>query len=436
MEKVKRYFVDNKWGVILTIAYFFVALVGRYVLRGAFDLIDSPDALGYKDLAHNLITLHFFSADGITGSYTRTPGYPLILAGIYVVGGGDIAVIVLQYLMGSLILFMIYRIAHIVCTKRIITGIVLAIAFINVEAFVYHGLVLSEAAFVFTVVLGLFFWVKYLFEAKKILYIFGFSLSMAAAVLIRPIIRPFLLVLAFIFIILTIAKVISFKSLVLYTLIVSVTVGGWCYRNMQITGTFEYDYRVKFDLYRVLARNTENYRLGYADPDPTFTNGIEHVQPYLEKYVPVDEMDELVEKQDYRFAHYCELAAKDYLSKHVFDTIKVCIRSSLIMFLGPVNAFWKGLFDSKLASVFANGYTAILALTYLIYIIAVLVNRKKLSLIDLSVFGYILYMVVVSSTNVGSRYRLGFIYIIYIAIICAFKNKKELSSVTDKGDKE
>lgn len=431
MEKIKDYIRENKLGIILSIVYFVVSVLGQYLLREVFVLLHNGDTEDYTLLAGNLLEHHMFSVNGVKKYYMRPPGYPFILAAFYIMGGDDSTVVVFQYFLGSLILFLTYRIAKIVDANKTVTLITLIIAFFNVEGFLHHGLVLSESTYIFSVVLGLFFWIKYLFENKKIFYIVFFSLCMAAAVLIRPIIRPFLLVLALIFVILVFTKVISFKSLLVYILIMSVTIGGWCYRNMQITGTFKYDYRVQLDLYRVLARNVENYRIGYAEPDPSFTNGIEHVQPYLDKYISPEEIEALG-KEDYRVAAYCEKAAKDYLSEHVADTIKLCVRSTMTILFGPFNDFWHCIFKENTASVFARAYMMLLAFTYLLYIVGVIINRKKLSLSDLSVFGYILYMVVVSSTNFGSRYRLGFIYIIYIAIICAFKNKKELSNGNER----
>lgn len=425
MKKVNKYLSNNRLGIIIAIVYFAISTVANFLMKDVFSSLEAPDTSDYVLLARNLLYYHIFSVDGFHKYFMRPPGYSFILAIIYGLGGNDKAVVVFQYFLGSLMLFLIYRIARIIDANKVITGIILLIAFFNAEGFLHHGLVLSETTFIFSVELGLFFWIKYLFVCKKDLYIVMFSICMAVGVLIRPILRPFLLALALVFVILIITKVISFKAFVLYVLIIAVAIGGWCYRNMQITGTFEYDYRVKLDLYRVLARNVENYRIGYAEPDPSFTNGIEHVEPYLEKYLTPEEMKTLG-KEDFRYAIACEKAAKDYLSEHIVDTIKLCCRSTLTIMLGPLNAFWQCLFKDSIASLIGNFYTMILALTYLFYVIGVYINRKKLSLVDLSVFGYILYMIVVSSTNYGSRYRLGFIYILYIAIICAFKNKKEI----------
>jgi len=426
MERVKKYFSINKVGIVIAVAYFLISILGRFTLNSVFDSLGFPDADGYILLAQNLLYKHLFSLDGITKYVLRTPGYPFIIAIVYALGGGNTSVIVIQYFLGAMILFLTYRIARIVDANKIATGIALALTFCDFLGYIHHGYILSETTFSFTVVLGLFFWIKYLYECKKTSYITCFSICMAVAVLIRPILRPFLFVLIFVFAILFIAKVINIKSFIIYTLIVTVTIGGWCFRNMQVTGTFEYDYRVKFDLYRVLARNVENYRLGFADPDPTLTNGIEHVQPYLEKYLTPEEI-EAAGREDIKYAAFCEQAAKDYISEHKFDTLKLCLRSTCTNMLGPMNEFWRALLPPKMASLFAHAYTGLLLLIYLLYGFSLIKNRKRFLLVDLSTLGYILYMIVASSTNFGSRYRLGFIYVIYIAIICAFKQNKELS---------
>jgi hypothetical protein len=85
LELVKK----NREIIAICVLYGIISLVLFFLMFDGNTII-TPDSPGYIALANNLLSRGFFSMDGINPDYLRTPGYPLFLALVYMLGGGGV----------------------------------------------------------------------------------------------------------------------------------------------------------------------------------------------------------------------------------------------------------------------------------------------------------------------------------------------------------
>lgn len=121
-----------------------------------------PDSADYKQLAHALATFRPYVAGEYVAS--RMPGYPLFLAGVQALGGGDRATVVLQALMGALIVWTIYVIGKRISTATALLAATLA-AF-DPLSLGFSASVLTETPFTLCLVVSVWLCVR-IVENKK-----------------------------------------------------------------------------------------------------------------------------------------------------------------------------------------------------------------------------------------------------------------------------
>src|SRR5207249_7873360 len=69
------------------------------------------DAQHYQRIAHNLVEGHGDSLDGVTPNTEWAPVAPFLIAGVYALGGGDLAARVVFALVGTLTIWLTYVLA-------------------------------------------------------------------------------------------------------------------------------------------------------------------------------------------------------------------------------------------------------------------------------------------------------------------------------------
>jgi 4-amino-4-deoxy-L-arabinose transferase-like glycosyltransferase len=115
-----------------------------------------PDSADYKALAHALVSHQPYISGGYVAS--RMPGYPLFLAGVEAIGGGDRAVMILQAFIGALVVWFIY-----VLGKRLSTTTALfaaAFAALDPLSIGFSAAVLTETPFTLCLVVALWLCVR------------------------------------------------------------------------------------------------------------------------------------------------------------------------------------------------------------------------------------------------------------------------------------
>jgi 4-amino-4-deoxy-L-arabinose transferase-like glycosyltransferase len=143
--------VTHRWlPLILGLAF------GLRAALGWMHPFNFPDSADYKALAHALVTHQPYVAGGYVAS--RMPGYPLLLAGVEMVGGGDRAIMVLQALMGALIVWLIYLVGKRLSTTTAL--IAAAFAAFDPLSIGFSAAVLTETPFTLCLVASIWLGVR------------------------------------------------------------------------------------------------------------------------------------------------------------------------------------------------------------------------------------------------------------------------------------
>lgn len=160
------------------------------------------DAFSYYNLALNLkyfFSLHVPSVPFVSDAFVRTPGYPFFLAAIFLLFKKSIvAVMLIQALLSGLTAILIYRISNLANFHRFV-GLGAALIFcLEPMSIITSNSILTEALFLFLLLLFFYLLAAALrakdFSKKKFLLlgvILGFD------VLVRPVLYPYLIVIAF-----------------------------------------------------------------------------------------------------------------------------------------------------------------------------------------------------------------------------------------------
>lgn len=168
--------------VLIATAILSVA-VHAFLLAGS-QLWVTPDSAGYITLAADIAERFDFSHELFQ---FRTPGYPLILAGVFKICGNQsaTALLVLQHMMLVATAVFTVLIAWELWPNRIYTIIVGLLAAVSFHLSGYANSVLSEVPYTLFLVSGLYVLLKYIRNGKAITLGWA-SLLLAIATIIRP----------------------------------------------------------------------------------------------------------------------------------------------------------------------------------------------------------------------------------------------------------
>ncbi|MBI4722119.1 MAG: glycosyltransferase family 39 protein [Candidatus Stahlbacteria bacterium] len=175
------------------------------------------DSQEYKLLALNLLHHHRFSWNLEPNTF-RTPGYPLFIAAIYsIFGPREWIIILLQVLIGTANIYLIYLIGRVIWSELcgIIAGALLSIDF---AAIFYGSMFMSDTLFLFFILLGILLFLKT--KSPFCGFIFG------ASAMIRPI--AFYLFIPLLFFSMPI------KRCVLFLFLFFLPIAPWIIRNYSI----------------------------------------------------------------------------------------------------------------------------------------------------------------------------------------------------------
>jgi len=227
----------NKEILVLCILYGVVLLVVFNVFMGG-NVYSSAD--GYYEIAKYLVSDAFFSRDGVNVNYDRTPGYPFFLAAIYFLGGSDITVIIIQILLTVISVYLFYRILVMWNTPKRLSlfGTILFLFYFQMLQSTFS--IMSESLFSFFLMLSLYLLVVYFKNGKKPLIFLAFSMSLNYALLVRPILMYFNMLVCIALLAAFIVKKMHFKCFALFGLCFTVVFGGWSCRNYLHSGVFTF----------------------------------------------------------------------------------------------------------------------------------------------------------------------------------------------------
>ena len=200
----------------------------------------TPDASEYDRLAVNILEHRVFSFStppSFTPNLSRTPGYPLFLAAVYLIFGHNVIVaIFFQIVIGGIAIFLTYRLGVMLFNETVALFAALFMA-TSPTLIIQGNFLLTEPLFTLLLLSGLYFLTSFFIEGRIFhLVMSGLLLSLSA--LTRPIALYFPLALIPLFAY-KYRKSISRMTVVLlvFVIVFLLPVSGWVIRNYRITGT-------------------------------------------------------------------------------------------------------------------------------------------------------------------------------------------------------
>ena len=215
------------------------------------NIIVTSDAIGYQQLAENILHYHSFQGTSDTASIPlnsrrlkpgnlilnydtyREPGYPVFLALVYFIAGiKPYIAILIQLLLNTISVILIYRIAQSLFNNKVVATIAALLFAIDIHSIYVANVLYSDTLFIFLFLLSLY----YFFAGMKAMSFLKFILSalfMGMASVTRPVSLLYPFVLFFVVLLFNrgIQRKWFIKAIIPYTLIVYAIVGGWVLRN-------------------------------------------------------------------------------------------------------------------------------------------------------------------------------------------------------------
>jgi 4-amino-4-deoxy-L-arabinose transferase-like glycosyltransferase len=391
---------------------------GKAMLRN-----DSPSYVGP---AKHIIENAFFSSDGINPNYQRTPGYPLFLAAVYFLGGNDTAVVIAQILLLTLALYLFYRTLAILNTPPNLALLGAILLLFDIQLYGYSFTILTEILFYFFIILSLYFLVKYMYQGRKLRLFFAFAAAFNYALLVRPILMYFnMLVCAVLFIGFLFRKI-TWRCFALFAFCFMLVFGGWSLRNYIHSGVFIFSTLPKMMTQRwyapMISRYLDTSRLS-EDEFRKFQ--AYHNEAFLQEYpeaangnLNAAQISILQEKYGARFI-------KTHLPEFIKMNIYGLLRMMVHYTFGNKTTF---LFRARplSAKTIATGIIQWLDMVYilviyLLYILGLYTAFKKRDVLQISIFFLCGYLAAASAFYGNMRYRLPFFPLLVLGAVISGK---------------
>jgi len=415
--------VKERRGILVYLVfYYIVSLLLFYILNlDTFLMVSETnvDSIGYRDIAESILQNHFFSENGVDPDFFRTPGYPLFLTFLFTISDSTMPVVIVQYLLSAVSLFMVYIVGERVGVNQKIIWLVVVLLSIDANNFFYHAYVLTESLFAALLVLAAGYWILYLKE-NRFLYFVLFSLLVNYALFTRPVLQYFNLLLILAFGILMVCKKMTIKHILLYSSIFLCFWGGWSLRNYKLSGHFSYSTVRSFNLLlfdsKILYCEVNNEDINTLDNQVLYDMVYQEYPKETFDSMPVMEQMEVYKQ-----------IGRSYIHENFGTYLIVNIKGMFRMLFGRAAWFFEMLIENAiLLNIVKNIYLFYLIFTYMFYGYSILKNYKKINLMDISIFIMIFYLCITSSSLGLSRMRTGFWGLIYIGILILWRKQEPI----------
>jgi hypothetical protein len=370
--------------------------------------IISDDTDNYINIAQNLLQRQSFSIDGITPDYSRTLGYPLFLALVYALGGNNTLLIFIQILLATLEIYLFYRILLIAGTLQKHALVGAGLLLFNLTSYQYSWNISPDFLFGFLLTLALYFLVKY-FQDKRWFSNFAlFTLVFNYALLVRPILVYFNMLVIVVLIIFWSYRKISGKCPFIFALCFLLCWGGWSYRNYKHSGVFIYS---TISNYNMLKYNCPPIT-AYLEKISEKSSAQYHDQKFAQKYPETAELNNaqlsLLQKE----------YGLEFIKSHPFVFGLLSLLGLFGTLLGPSKTFIFGIL-SLIPAYFISGlYITYLVGIYILYLAGLVKNYKKsLNLIQSYIFLLSSYLVIPGAIMANSRFRAPFFTLLVLEAV-------------------
>jgi 4-amino-4-deoxy-L-arabinose transferase-like glycosyltransferase len=230
--------LKNDRGVFVLCGIYALISIVLFLLMTGGKVIVSSDSLSYTVPAEHILRDGFLSRDGVNPEYSRTPGYPLFLALVYFLGGTNMTVLIIQMALMTLKVYLFYRTLLLAGTPPRLALLGTTFLLINVPSYGYSFSVISEPLFGFLLLLSLYLLVKYLYCGRRYIFFLAFSLTINYALLTRPILLYFNLLLCVALLVLAVMKKVPRKCFAAFFVCWAVMFVGWSLRNYAHSSVF------------------------------------------------------------------------------------------------------------------------------------------------------------------------------------------------------
>ncbi len=393
----------------------------------AFGVLIYPDSPSYIEPAQSFLSGGVMAdADGLPTLF-RTPGYILLLAAVYGAGGGNTVVVLLQMAMCMGISLIIYSVVKDISGKAYLGILGLLLWVMHLENYDYTLGILTELPFAFFCALALFFFCRF-WQGSRYRDIMACFLSLNYALLIRPQLMYYSIIVAVGLAAASLMRKVSWKVTIPYVCVFLLCFGGWCWRNYS----------------------------HFGDPQYTF---IRH-KDYLEYYAPyvhgMLEKASLEESREYMHSlaraeapDYDELppveklyvgagVGKDYVKQHVGTFLAVNLKGLFLEMMAPGASFIDSFGLPRPVTLLCGGFFAfLLAVTYVVYAVGFLKNLLVLTKLDWLIFLSNVYLMASTAVVGYSRFRMAFYAPCLIGAFLCWRNfgsadkKRKKVSATD-----
>ncbi|MCI5056563.1 MAG: glycosyltransferase family 39 protein [Flavobacteriales bacterium] len=351
----------------------------------------SPDSQEYLYLAHNIVHHQEFSmgkhgTESFIPDLSRTPIYPLFLSPFLLLPSHwqIQAIILTQIILFGFTIVLFHKSMGLLNFDARTNKWTTTLFGISPVFIVFTNEVLSESLYIFLLVCGFYYFLKYL-KFKKPVFLISAAILIGLSVLCRPI---GLGIVGVGLLILLIRK--EFIRLLLYLTFVAITISPWIIRNYNLTGSPMLSTKLSTSLLYQTARKIENIN-NNTSIDYKFNASLDWSDP----------------KSHLIFEEYAFESAFEVISNHPKSFLQIVITNLFKFFGQPMKA------QIKKHSNWNTPMVYVIIILQVIYLLALYTliffgirNRKRRALI-LSMILCILYFAIVSSPfEVNARFRI------------------------------
>jgi 4-amino-4-deoxy-L-arabinose transferase-like glycosyltransferase len=397
--------LERRWKALLLILLLLQAAFSVVCLIAYGGNIVSNDTPDYTVPALSFIGTGKFIDQSGDPMLFRTPGAPFILAVIYFFGGSNTAVSVVQLLLAlsaSALIFMTIK----MITKTNWAGIV-GVIFYTFDYLHYYYCVNigADNFFTYMLVAAAFFLAKWMTGGKKWRWFFLAALMVQFAVLTKPTLLYYVLLLPVLLVILVIARKINWRALAVYLAVFAVCFCGWCARNYCYSGYF-------------MVSNVR-YTQFYNYDGPDLMAQIENIPiPEAE-----DRFSQMLEEEFgdtsgmsvMQLDECKKVVGNGYVFSHLGEYLKMNVKGLFLLMLGPGTSPLRDVISSgAVLGIFYVFNSGILVVLYLIYAVSFLRRLKKVTGYEWLLFLTSCYLIAATSSLGYSRFRLAFYPLVVI----------------------
>jgi len=362
-------------------------------------------------------------SDGTPDGF-RTPGYPVFIAFVFMLGGDINCVVAIQIVLAVLCLYLVYAICRMagVGHKYAMFGAIMLAADVMTNLFTCY--VLSDAYFVYFLIIAAYFLAKYL-SVRKGRFFFLFVITLNYALLVRPILIYFNMLLCVLLVLLWLFRKIEFKHAAAALGVFCVVFCGWSYRNYLQNGVFEMSSVRNYNM-----MSYDGAQLRSDIENISFDEAREKLYEDFANLYTEDQLEGLSKPQVY--ALRAEVGRK-YIKEHFGEYLIMNVKGLINTMLG-LN---RGLINEVVGSSFLTNGIAVLYFSYLVfvymaYLVGWIVNIRRINALDLFILTVSGYCAVASASVGYPRFRVAFFGLITIGMVVIWKQTDALAFVRGK----